>query len=106
MIEITETAAKEVKQIFKEEHSEGYGIRIYAAGMSCSGVYYGLSLEREKKENDKVFDSNDLSIYVDSEIEEETDGFIIDYIDNEYGKGFIIENPNASACGPSCSSCQ
>lgn len=106
MIEITETAAKEIKQILKDENSEGCGIRIYAAGMSCSGIHYGLSIENEKRENDRVFDSNDLSIYVDGELEEETDGFIIDYIDNEYGRGFIIENPNASACGPGCDSCQ
>jgi iron-sulfur cluster assembly accessory protein len=106
MIEITDAALAEIKQILKQENREGYGLRIYAAGISCSGIQYGLSLEKEKRENDTVFDAEDLSIYVDSELEEETDGFVIDFIDNEYGRGFIIENPNASPCGPSCDSCE
>jgi len=103
MIEITEAAAAELKQLLEKEKKTDHGLRIFAAGMGCSGVQYGLAFERSPKEQDAVAESKGIKIIFNKDIQEDIDSIKIDYIDNEYGKGFIIDNP--SACGSGCSAC-
>jgi len=91
MIEVTDSALREVRQIQRNEKIEDHGLRIYTAGIGCSGVRYGLRLVDEKKEDDSVFGSEGLDIYVEGELEDRSGGFIIDYIDNQHAKGFTIE---------------
>lgn len=105
MIEITDTAAAELKELLEKENKNDHGLRVFAAGMSCSGVQYGLTLEKTAKEDDAVSESNGIKIFFKKDIQEDIEEFKIDFIDNEYGKGFVIDNPNASKCGSGCSSC-
>ncbi len=104
MIEITDAAAEELKQLLEKEKKTDHGLRIFAAGMGCGGVQYGLTLERSPKEQDAVSENKGIKIIFSKDIQEDIEGFKIDYIDNEYGKGFIIDNPDA-ACGSGCSAC-
>ncbi|MFQ6072430.1 MAG: HesB/IscA family protein [Methanosarcinales archaeon] len=105
MIELTETAAKELKSLLEQENKTDYGLRVYIAGFACSGIQYGLTLDKNKNDDDVVYESNGIKMYVSSDLEQSLDGAEIDYIDNEWGKGFVINNPNASACGSGCSGC-
>jgi iron-sulfur cluster insertion protein len=105
MIEITDTAAAELKELLEKEKKNDHGLRVFAAGMGCSGVQYGLTLEKAEKEDDAVSESNGIKIFFKKDIQEEIEEFKIDFIDNEYGKGFVIDNPHASKCGSGCSSC-
>ena len=91
MIEITDSALREVRQIQSNEKIEGHGLRIYTAGIGCSGVQYGLRLVDENKEDDSIFGSEGLDIYVEGELDSRKGGFVIDYIDNQHTKGFTIE---------------
>jgi len=104
MIELTDTAAAELKQLLKKEKKVDHGLRIFVAGMGCNGLQYGLMLEKSPKEGEEVSESNGVKIFYDKEIKDDIDEFRIDFIDNEYGKGFVIDNPNAR-CGSGCSSC-
>lgn len=104
MIEITDAAASELKQLLEKEKKTDYGLRVFAAGMSCSGVQYGLTLEKSAKKEDETVESNGIKIFLDKGIVEDTEDFKIDFIDNEYGNGFIIDNPHKQ-CGSGCSSC-
>jgi iron-sulfur cluster insertion protein len=104
MIEITDAAAEELKQLLEKEKKTDHGLRIFAAGIGCSGVQYGLSLELTPKSEEAVSESKGIKIFFDKDIQGDIEDFKIDYIDNEYGKGFVIDNPNAS-CGSGCSSC-
>ncbi len=104
MIEITDAAAAELKQLLENENKTDHGLRIFTAGMGCSGIQYGLTLEKSPRNGEEVSESNGVKIFYDKEIKDDIDEFKIDYIDNEYGKGFIIDNPNAR-CGPGCGSC-
>ncbi|MCX9012593.1 MAG: iron-sulfur cluster assembly accessory protein [Candidatus Methanoperedens sp.] len=104
MIEITDAAAAELKQLLEREKKSDHGLRIFEAGTGCSGVQYGLTLERSPKTDDAVLESNGIKIFCNKEIQEDIDEFKIDYIDNDYGKGFIINNPRAR-CGSGCGSC-
>ncbi len=104
MIEITDAAAAELRQILEKEKKSDHGLRIFAAGMSCSGTQYGLMLEESPKAEDTVLENKGIKIIFNKDIQDEVDELRIDFIDNDYGKGFIINNPNIQ-CGSGCSSC-
>jgi len=104
MIEITDAAALELKQLLEEQNKTDHGLRIFEAGLGCKGVQYGLSLEKSPGNEDDVLESNGIKIIFSKEIQDDIDELKIDFIDNDNGKGFVINNPGAS-CGPGCGSC-
>ncbi|MCZ7357560.1 MAG: iron-sulfur cluster assembly accessory protein [Candidatus Methanoperedens sp.] len=104
MIEITDAAASELKQLLEKEKKSDHGLRIFAAGIGCSGVQYGLTLEKTPKTGDEVQENNGIKLFFSKDIQNEMDELKIDFIDNDYGKGFIIDNPHAR-CGSGCGSC-
>ncbi len=103
MIEVTELAAGELKNLLEQENKQDHALRIFVAGMGCSGLSYGMTLDDTKKDEDLELTSNGVKLLMTSEIQESLDGSEIDYIDNEHGKGFVINNPNAPKCGSGCS---
>ncbi len=105
MIEITDAAAAELKQLLEKEKKTDHGLRIFEDGMGCSGIQYRLTLESSPKEEDAVLESNGIKLFFNKNIQDDIEEFKIDFIDNEYGKGFVIDNPNAAKCGSGCSSC-
>ncbi len=104
MIEITDAAAVELKQLLEKEKKSDHGLRIFTAGTGCSGVQFGLTLEKSPKNEDEVQESKGIKIFLSKDILDDIAELKIDYIDNDYGKGFIIDNPNAR-CGSGCGSC-
>jgi Fe-S cluster assembly iron-binding protein IscA len=46
-----------------------------------------------------------VKFYLTTEVEEALEGVEIDYIKSEQGEGFVINNPTAKGCGPSCGGC-
>jgi iron-sulfur cluster insertion protein len=103
MVEITDLAAEELKNLLEQENKQDHALRIFMAGMGCSGISYGMSLDDTKKEEDVELTSNGVRIIIASSIRESLDGAKIDFIDNETGKGFIIKDSNAPQCGSCCS---
>ncbi|MCG7850188.1 MAG: iron-sulfur cluster assembly accessory protein [ANME-2 cluster archaeon] len=103
MIEVTELAAGELKNLLEQENKQDHALRIFIAGMGCSGLSYGMTLDDTKKDDDLEMTSNGVRLFMTSEIQESLNGAEIDYIDNEQGKGFVINNPNAPKCGSGCS---
>lgn len=103
MVEVTELAAGELKSLLKQENKADHALRIFVAGMGCSGIQYGLTLDNNKKSEDVELTSNGIKLFMTDEVQESLDGAEIDYIDNEYGQGFIIKNPNAPSCRSGCS---
>ena len=104
MIEITDAAATELKQLLEEQNKTDYGLRIFAAGLGCRGVQYGLSLEKSPGNEDTSLESNGIKIIFSKDLKEDIEELKIDYIDNDRGKGFIIDNP-AVQCGSGCGTC-
>ncbi|MBI5253139.1 MAG: iron-sulfur cluster assembly accessory protein [Euryarchaeota archaeon] len=107
MVSITEKAAIELQNILKKENRKGCGLRIFTAGFGCSGPQYGLALEEKAADEDKVTESNGVKIFLDENMDALLSGAEIDYIETEYGSGFVINNPNAASdgCGSSCGGC-
>ncbi|MDD3041686.1 MAG: iron-sulfur cluster assembly accessory protein [Methanosarcinaceae archaeon] len=103
MIEVTDKAAAELKAILETDEKD-VALRIYVAGVACSGIQYGLALDEEEKEDDIKIESNGIKLVMTKDVEEGLAEGKIDFIEDENGKGFLIRTPNVGGCG-TCGSC-
>ena len=104
MVTITDAAAAALNDVLEEQNKKDHFLRVFIAGMACSGPSFGLSLEEAKTENDLAVTVGAINMIYEAELEKTVENLIIDYIDNEMGTGFIVEDPTA-VCGPGCSGC-
>jgi iron-sulfur cluster assembly accessory protein len=104
---LTPSAAEIVQGLLRQRNlDESYALRVYISGQSCSGFQYGMGLENQPGETDTVFESEGMKILIDEVSIQYMAGATIDYIDDERGKGFLVENPNAApACSCESGSC-
>ncbi len=115
-ITLTPAASKAVTDIITERKLDGYALRVYLAGNSCcSGVSFGMALDNNIREADKLFDAEGVKIVVDEVSLDYLQGAKIDFVnDPERGAGFLVDSPIAQsmreehgeegcACGGSCS---
>ncbi|MCL2549709.1 MAG: iron-sulfur cluster assembly accessory protein [Methanimicrococcus sp.] len=105
MISITDAAVTALKDVLKEQNKEDHLLRVFIAGIGCGGPSYGLALEKEAADVDKTVEVGAVKIVYDGELEKTVENLVIDYIDNEMGTGFIVEDPTAEHCGGGCSGC-
>ncbi len=107
MIELTERAADEVRQIVKEKgFSEDTALRLGVAGGGCSGFEYVLDFTSDVKDSDTVMESQGLRVVVDEKSLSYLQGLKIDFNESLLNRGFKFSNPNASGtcgCGTSFS---
>ena len=99
MIEVTEKAASELKTLLEQEEKPELALRIFVAGVACSGVQYGLAFDDEVKEDDVTMESNGIKLVMNKDIEISFSEGSIDFVEDENGKGFLIRNPTAGGCG-------
>jgi iron-sulfur cluster insertion protein len=106
-ISLTPSAAEIVRDLLKQRNLDAsYSLRIYISGRGCSGFEYGMGLDNKPNDTDTSFKSEGLNILVDEGSLQYMAGAKIDYIDDERGKGFLVENPNvAPACSCESGSC-
>ena len=106
MLQVTDQAVEKVRQLMAKEDKKGFGLRVAVQGGGCSGFQYGLSYEKEQKENDQVLEFGGLQVFVDAMSLMYLDDVEIDYVDSLNGAGFKIQNPKATGtcgCGASFS---
>lgn len=109
MINLTETAAREVKQIIGQQHEQAKKngeepaklyLRVGVKGGGCSGFSYSLDLTETKAENDEVWEQFGVDVVCDSKSQLYLEGTTVDFKDELMGRGFVFQNPNAtSSCG-------
>ncbi len=108
MIEVSEKAKLKAIELMRDD---GYDaardyIRVGVKSGGCSGLSYELTFDKEEKENDKVFENNDIKIIVDKKSFLYLVGTTLDYSGGLNGTGFVFKNPNANrtcGCGESFS---
>lgn len=100
-ITLTERAAKELKELMVSQQKQDAALRVWVAGGGCSGLQYGLALDDgEPEAGDQVFEEAGIKVFVDDLSLSYMVGSSVDYVDDQLGGGFKIENPNAvSTCG-------
>lgn len=100
-VDVTDNAIKEIKKI-KEENKipAEYNLRIGVKGGGCSGLSYSLGFDAESKPMDNVIEKDGVTILIDMKSFLFLTGTQIDFIDDENGRGFVFNNPNAKrTCG-------
>lgn len=108
MIKVSEIAKIKVIELM---HDEGYDyktdfVRVGVKSGGCSGLSYDLKFDREKDDDDKVFQDNGVKIIVDKKSFLYLIGTTLDYSGGLNGAGFVFNNPNANrtcGCGESFS---
>lgn len=105
MIEVTEKAAAELKTLLEQEGKSDLALRVFVAGVACSGVQYGLALDDEVKEDDVTMESNGIKLVMAKDIEKSFSEGSIDYVEDENGKGFLIRNSSAGGGCGTCGGC-
>ena len=99
MITLTETAAKQIGLLQREQDASGKPLRVYVEAGGCSGMEYGMAFD-EKKADDEVVNQDGVSVVIDPMSANFLKGSVIDYVDSLQGSGFQIKNPNVhSSCG-------
>ena len=110
MISFSDTAVAKVKEFAAQTpEAEGKDLRIFIQGVGCSGFAYGFTFD-DKRDGDTVVESGELKVLVDPNSAPNLTGATVDFIDDQRGTGFMVDNPNqpaADACGSGggCSSC-
>ncbi len=106
---ITERAAAEVKNFFKEQEYDETSalLRVGIVSGGCSGLNYSLNIETEvDEENDKVTEHHGVRVVVDRKSALYLDETTVDYYEGLEARGFQFKNPNAArtcGCGQSFS---
>jgi iron-sulfur cluster assembly protein len=108
MIKVSETAKKKVIELMTDEGFNAISdyVRVGVKSGGCSGLSYDLKFDNEQKEDDKVFEDNDVKIIVDKKSFLYLIGTTLEYSGCLNGAGFVFNNPNANrtcGCGESFS---
>ncbi|MBE16029.1 MAG: iron-sulfur cluster assembly accessory protein [Dokdonia sp.] len=108
MIKVSPEAKNKIANLMQEG---GYDVtsdyvRVGVKSGGCSGLSYELDFDRSQKDNDKVFEDNDVKLIVDKKSFLYLIGTTLEYSGGLNGKGFVFNNPNAQrtcGCGESFS---
>jgi iron-sulfur cluster assembly protein len=99
MITLTEAAARHVEQ-FLQKRGKGLGLRLGVRTSGCSGMAYKLEFVDEAADDDEVFESHGIQVFVDAKSLPYIDGTELDYAKEGLNEGFKFNNPNIqSQCG-------
>jgi len=102
VITLTDNAITKVQE-FADDTPEASGkeLRIFIQGLSCSGSAHGFTFD-EKRDGDTVVEAGDLKVLVDAQSAPYLAGSTVDFVDDERGAGFTVDNPNAAGAGGGC----
>ena len=98
-VTLTESAARQIKEMLTTPENAGKNLRVYVEGGGCSGLQYGMVFD-EKRPDDVIADFHGVSVLVDPFSANYLRGSVVDFSDALTGGGFKISNPNArQSCG-------
>jgi iron-sulfur cluster assembly accessory protein len=98
-LNITDRAAKRIKELVAAESKEGQGLRLKIVGGGCSGLQYKLDLDTERA-GDRVFEKEGAKVLVDMKSLLYLNGTELDYREGLMESGFVFQNPNVKrSCG-------
>jgi iron-sulfur cluster assembly protein len=101
-IQVTERALKRIRIAMAKENvssSEG-GLRLGITGGGCSGLSYNIRFDSQPRERDRIYQFDDVRIFVDPKSFIYLNGMTLDYEETLMRQGFNFVNPNSTkSCG-------
>jgi iron-sulfur cluster insertion protein len=99
-VTLSASAAKRVAELKVQENTPDAFLRLAVSGGGCSGFQYGFSFDKERQDDDRVFERDGVSLVIDETSLEFVKGGEIDFVEDMMGAAFQVKNPNAaSSCG-------
>jgi iron-sulfur cluster assembly accessory protein len=99
-IVLTPQAVAKVREIMATQDPLPAGLRVGVVGGGCSGFQYSMAFENQAGMMDKVFNFDDLKVFIDATSLMYLNGCIVDYVETLEAAGFKFENPQVkSTCG-------
>ena len=94
MIRLTKRAVEQTLHMQGETPRwQGQGLRLWVSGKNCEGLLYGVTFDKPSPE-DRVIIQNGIAILVDPDTARYVEGSEIDFVDDERGQGYLVDNPN------------
>jgi iron-sulfur cluster assembly protein len=101
-IQVTEKAVAHIRSAMAKENispAEG-GLRLGVQGGGCSGLSYSIRFDTQPRERDRVFQFDDVRVFVDPKSFIYLHGMVLDYEETLMHQGFVFQNPNSKkSCG-------
>ena len=102
----TESAARKVGELIRDEANPNLMLRVFISGGGCSGFQYGFTFDEQLEDGDTSVVKDGVTLIVDPMSVQYLMGAEIDYKEDLEGAQFVIRNPNATTtcgCGSSFS---
>jgi iron-sulfur cluster assembly protein len=101
-IQVTDNALKRIRVAMAKENvsPEQGGLRLGVQGGGCSGLSYNIRFDTQPRERDRVFQFEDVRVFVDPKSFIYLHGLTLDYHETLIQQGFVFVNPNSTkSCG-------
>jgi iron-sulfur cluster assembly protein len=101
-IQVTDKALARIRSAMAKEHvaPDQGGLRLGVQGGGCSGLSYNIRFDTQPRERDRVFQFEDVRVFVDPKSFIYLHGMILDYNETLMQQGFVFVNPNSTkSCG-------
>jgi iron-sulfur cluster assembly protein len=100
MIQLSQTALKELKRLQAKQPSMHATVRLMLQPGTCAAWTYDLQFEGKPQADDTLFEYGDMRVAVSAQALPKLTGLTIDYAEDLMGGSFRFINPNASqTCG-------
>ena len=101
-IQVTERALKRIRAAMAKEgiSADQGGLRLGIQGGGCSGLSYNVRFDSQPRERDRVYNFEDVRVFVDPKSLVYLKGTVLDYEETLIRQGFNFNNPNSTkSCG-------
>jgi iron-sulfur cluster assembly protein len=96
---LTEKAAKHIQKSLASR-GKGIGLRLGVKTSGCSGMAYLMEFTDKMDDNDQMFESQGVKLFVDPKSLVYINGTELDYVRDGLNEGFQFNNPNIkNECG-------
>ncbi len=101
-IDVTPKAVAKIRAALAKEgiSPEQGGLRLGVQGGGCSGLSYNIRFDSQPRERDRIFQFEDVRVFVDPKSFIYLHGMTLDWEDTLMQQGFVFKNPNSKkSCG-------
>src|ERR1043165_253527 len=101
-IQVTKIAIEKIRSAMAKEgvSSDQGGLRVGVQGGGCSGLSYNIRFDSTPRERDRIFQFEDVRVFVDPKSFIYLHGMTLDYQETLMQQGFVFVNPQATkSCG-------